>query len=286
VANQLAIENRRREEEADARRIRSIASEGSFVDSARGNFSNDYLYSHAKSEMSHVASLSSAIAAIAASAYQLPVVDPDSKPLTPEEIFASIPQDSAAEAAAWAAGAHALAATTARSLLHYRHMKTATRGGGTSFDHVQQIEYQKAMDKEELELDKDHKHHTAYDDLLKAAAEAIAKKVPGNICPALAGGNPRQGATAAGAESTATTPQKSSDRGGRDPAAPRGKGRGTPNKSRDGYKSNYNRNNDRGPRPFTKDFDDRRDSRDYYNDKGYNKNFSRDRQGDNPDRRP
>uniref|UniRef100_A0A7S0MWZ0 Uncharacterized protein n=2 Tax=Cryptomonas curvata TaxID=233186 RepID=A0A7S0MWZ0_9CRYP len=276
VANQLALDTIRRETEADELRIRRIASEGSFIDSSRGNFLNDYLFSHAKGEVVHIATLALSVAALAASAYQLPLVDLDSKPLTPDQIFEAIPQDVPVEATSWAKVVHELATLRARTTLHYQHINTATKGAGTSFSTVQQIEFQKRKDKDALDLDKEHKHHTGYDELLKQAVEVHTKKVPGTICPALATGNARGGASSTGASdiSAATTPQKSTDRGGRPPAA-RGRGRGGAHKNQDYYKSN--RQDDRS-KPYARSYDDRRDDRGpRNNNKHHNRDSDRDR---------
>ena len=129
VANRLAIDALARDEELERRRIRSIASETSFVDSARGAFAYEYLYSHAKSEMQRVKCLASTLANLAAVSFQLPTMDGDSKPFTPEQIFALIPQDIAAQASHWAMMVHATSEMSASALLFLRHMKTATQGG-------------------------------------------------------------------------------------------------------------------------------------------------------------
>ena len=174
----------------EEQRIQRIANNSSFVDSSRGSFLFDYLYSRAKEEVTHVAALSSLVASLAISAYQLNPNDEEGVPHSPETIFKLITPTIADEVSAWGALTHALALLKERTYLHYRHVQTGAKGGGTTFAHVQQIEFQKVKDKEELLVDQTYKAVTGYDEQLKAASEALTKKVAGSICPALVA--PRQ----------------------------------------------------------------------------------------------
>ena len=124
-------------------------------------------------------------------------------------------------------------------------------------------------------LDPDYKAVVGYDETLKVEEEVLVKKVAGKVCPALF--NTATSRTA-GDLSTATTPQKTVERGGR--GTPRGGGRGTGSQS--SYKnhgrtthkgSGYNdrRQDDRGTKPYNKDYNDRR--QDDRGTKPYNKGY-------------
>jgi hypothetical protein len=208
-ANQMALDKIRQDDALEQQRIRRIYSEGAFVDSSRANFLHDYLYSRAKGDVEHFAKLSQHGADLAAAAYGLPTTDDDAKPLTAEQIFKLIPSDTPAEATAWAALVHDIEELGIRTRLHYRHVKTGTQGGGTSFEHVQQIEFQKQKDMDELALDPAYKAVTGYDEMLKVAQDALVKKVVGSVCPALFTAT----LGTAGDLSNSTTPQKAVERG-------------------------------------------------------------------------
>jgi len=92
-----------------------------------------------------------------------------------------------------------------RTYLHHRQVKTGDKGGGTAFAHVQQIEFEKLKDEEELLVDSTYKAITGYDCSRRGFAF-----FPALVAPGLRGA----GATA-GDLSNPTSPQKAAATGPR-----------------------------------------------------------------------